>query len=440
MEENKCQNKNEKNPNENKKKNIYEESIDETFMLGNPTGMQVNATRTTQRKDQKLELDTRPDISETDPFKRRPLLGRSPPQQRRGSTGSLNLNLALEDHNWTSLTVDLEESSRNIKRKRNDSSEIKKNMTEEQVLFRQKIDREYCMHRDLLNKITKEVEVLNKVTKEIPNTKKEIKNAIGMLDAYIKRIPSTMNFIPEIIEELKEKVEEREDKETVDGSTQTINRQAIERQKLIDEIDIELEKDLSVEELQEIVKINWPQEVFKQCQLIKGEILQKEDEDLIIITKGVENKETKIMNNIKYTNPQIQKIMDDGKIKPGKMMCSVTLNETMGEDFEERNNKRFIYVIVTEDGGNTIEDKANLMTNLDKILNNIRKNARTNTTCITTKCVEERSVRKVVEYFGRKNDIQISMYNTKEGENVAQENQMEEVKKRKVKNEDTIIL
>ena len=69
---------------------MNEESLDETFMLGNPAGMQVNATRTTQRKDQKLELDTRPEISEIDPFKRRPLLGRPPPQQRRGSTGSLN--------------------------------------------------------------------------------------------------------------------------------------------------------------------------------------------------------------------------------------------------------------------------------------------------------------------------------------------------------------
>ncbi|PSN39855.1 hypothetical protein C0J52_21000 [Blattella germanica] len=243
---------------------------------------------------------------------------------------------------------------------------------------------------------------------------------------FAKHANAFHQWLTETRQKNSEKVEEREDKETVDGSTQTINSQAIERQKLIDEIGNELGKDLSTEELQEIVKINWPKEVFKQCQFIKGEILQREDEDLFIITKGVENKETKIMNKIKYINPQIQKIMDEGKIKTGKMICSITLNETMGEDFEERNNKRFIYVIVTEDGGNTIEDKANLMTNLDKILNIIRKNARINTTCITIKCVEERSMRKVVEYFGRKNDIQISMYNTKEGENVAQENQMEE--------------
>lgn len=388
------------------------------------------------------------DGSEFTPSQNQSLVERSLPDSRRGSIGSLSPDTVMEYQDCALLSdpstfsiseSDKEETSRDKKRKRTSSPEQMRRSQADRALFLQKVDLEYNMHKDLLHQIMVEVGTLVKVIKEIPNTKKEIKSAISTLGDYMKRMPVSMQFIPDIIAELTDSTSVNVVKETIDVGTQTISRQQEEKERLIGELDDHLNSDLTGPQLHDIMATSWPEEVYKSSSLKHGDVLKCADEDIILITKGGDEPAGPLMNKILCINPQIQGLLDEGKLNQGKMVCSKTSHETLGDDFETRPSTRYIYLIPMEDGGVSVGGTTNLILNLERVLAIVRKNGRTNTSCVVTKQVDEVSVRKVLEYFGRRHDIPIPLYSHRERQS-RPATAMEEVKKRRAKQQDTLIL
>lgn len=398
----------------------------------------------------------------TEVFTRKDRIGRSPIRPRQGSIGATADLWTKLDPNKKSTEIgsegaiktnpEMEEAD--SENQNNDNRESKRKRVESPIQnakengqydrFLERIDREYNMLRDIVKKTTDEVNTLKTLITEIPNTKKEIKKAISKLDGYSKRMPTTMSFIQEIVKELTTNTKTAKKTDSMllkDSSTQTVNKKQETKENLIANIENELDQEPDGQQLHELLDLQWPEEIFKKCQLRENETMIWEAEDLIVLTTTKEGLDDKNLEKVKKRDPYIETIIKEKQLNLGKLTCSVTTNGIIDEnDVIKNKTEKYTYLISTSED----DDRHRLCEGLNKAFEIAKKNKKEKISCTTTDHINHRSVRQMLEYIGRKENIQIDMYKkTRRKSTISgkeESNDREKFKSTKRKNEDTIIL
>lgn len=239
-----------------------------------------------------------------DPFQRRDSIPRSPGKTRSEADFKPQGESSTDGQSSHEAISTNKRDVREQKRKRVETPEKERTVDEESSLFIKKMEKEANMLKELLRKTMDEIGILQKTIVEIPNTKKEIKLAINKLASYSKRMPGATEFITEIMEELKEVkvMEEVAEKKTVEVQTQTPTEKQKTTEAQIERIENYLKKEIDVNELQSLLELSWPEEVYQSCEVC-DEIPARDDQDLIIIMDTNEDRNDPVINKVLQSNP-----------------------------------------------------------------------------------------------------------------------------------------
>lgn len=390
-------------------------------------------------------------IDMTDPFARRGSVGRTPPGSRKSSVSSTG---EIHPSGLTKPKVDTErhdqqkgQATRDFKRKRVETPEELKKISHQQRL--QNAEKDYFKLKELTRRILDETKTLKTVITEIPNTKKDIKCASHKLDRYAKEMHASIGFIDDILMALTEpKMEGRQTKEgagtqTTDACTQTASKQQEEKENLIQKIENTLNKDLDQDELRALIETKWPEEVYKKCQINTDTRPNKEEDDVILILKEGRGRDNTLLQKYVKRNPQLVTMLENGQLKGGKMICSRTTNVIIADDYKSNDNmETYTYFVMTETGGETLEDRKELLDNIEKVIDIASKAGRRTTTCVVEKNINETKIRKIIEYTCRKKNTKITLSTTKMGKasEIGEENQYIKGETKRNRNEETILV
>ncbi|CAH1107690.1 unnamed protein product [Psylliodes chrysocephalus] len=379
-----------------------------------------------KRRDSLPRTPTKETSTEWDPFDRRDSLKRTPPRTRSNSlTGQIDPHVNVGQSKKEPTGTDK-------KRRRMETPE-KTNETYQKEI--RKMEREYVLFKELLRKIVEEAKTLKTAVTEIPNTKKEIKTAARKLDYHAKEMQTSTAFIDEMFftlevngpipdisvktttdmsaqtEEAYKPAQENSARKTVDASTQTYSKAQEDKEIAIQEIEAKLNRELDRDELNTLIETKWPDEIYKRCKAAIDTETSKEKRDIIIILKEGEEQERRLLQKPIESNPQLATMLEERQLKTGKMVCSKTSSVLITDDHESNNNMdRYTYLIMTESGGETNEDRDNLTENIKKAMRALKKVNRNTVICTMDKQVNEIRTRKLLEYICRKEDMDLSLY------------------------------
>ncbi|CAH1159957.1 unnamed protein product [Phaedon cochleariae] len=229
-----------------------------------------------------METNTQ-DEEMTNPFQRRESVARSPPMLRHAieanKLDSTEADECFENLGNAGTSTDITDGNdgarREPKRKREDTP-VKMKTNETNYLHR--MEKEHDMLKELMRRTTNEIKTLRKLIKKIPNTKKQIRTAINKLDEFSKRMPNATKYIEELMEELRTtgyKNETAAVRNTTEMGTQTISKQHAEKLKVMARIEDALDKELSDNELKEIIDLKWPEEIYKKMPIRRSRRMHK---------------------------------------------------------------------------------------------------------------------------------------------------------------------
>ncbi|CAG9819952.1 unnamed protein product [Phaedon cochleariae] len=309
-------------------------------------------------------------------------------------------------------------------------------------------EKEYNALKDIAKRMAEELEMVKSVITEIPNTKKEIKNAIKKLDGYVNRMPKALGVMAEVVEGLKTegRIDKREKPEVrpqtqmqkqSPNKTREIGTQTTEwseeKSTILMRIGDGLRNEIKEEEVEEVIDLSWPEDAFERCRRSIETELIGEERSVIIITKEGEKETNNFIKKATERNLQISRIVEQEKLEAGKMVGTKTVSEMMAEKegFEEA-LIRYTYIISTN-GAKAGIDRISLRDNLRNIAEITKTCGHSEIACVVTKQVDGTSTRKCLEWVGREQDMNWVLY-----KGVDQKTEWEGARKRR--EEDVIIL
>lgn len=355
-------------------------------------------------------------------------LSRTPPRERTFSLGSLDRK---------KVAITSPELERSSKRRRElyttteGSSKVGEKM------------------RKSINLMVIEVEALDKVVKENQNTKREIKVILQKMQKLAEQLSgreakSWMGETQRQEQDKQGEVSNAPGPQKTDMATQTppSNLAIAETQtgKGITQsvqVEKELEKDLDEGELQDLIKMDWPEEVYKKCKATQSQedsTSNEADKDLIILMVRDDADQTDIeITKVLERSPVLQALLETGKMAPGKMICSVTKSEIITEDSELQSNTTqnvFLTMLGEE------MDKPSAKTAFINVMKRIAERSKTmgmgRAECVVHKNADFAETRKMLEYACRKTDLQIVLRDRKKDKKITQ--------KKRGTNKDMILL
>ncbi|CAH1107691.1 unnamed protein product [Psylliodes chrysocephalus] len=350
-------------------------------------------------------------------FKRKDSIFRTPPPLRRA------------------YSLNLENTSQEPKRKRDDTPE--KTKTEFEI-FIKKMETER-------NKATEQTQQLASLITTIPNTKKEIKNAIHKAESYTQKMTENTGFIDRLIEELHAPSSKRTTvapkKIMCEMGTQTVSNQQLEKERRVMNIEKAMDLEMDDDRLQEELELQWPEDAFKKCKIHK-EAITGEEENLLFIMKAEETKNNLLLRKLKEKNPQLRKYVEENKLNVGNMVGGIAKSGISGDEMAESAVELITYIALTE-GLNTVEDRIKMKENLVKIKQSDDRKPLSHIWCLIDQNIAYGVARNTLEYIGRKLDISFKVITSKNRAHTVdgdEEINWELVKSKRENNEETILI
>ncbi|CAH1114658.1 unnamed protein product [Psylliodes chrysocephalus] len=369
-------------------------------------------------------IDKTDQKNESYAFKRKDSIHRTPPTQRR--TNSLNLGSTSTDP----------------KRKREDTPE--KTNTEFET-FIKKMETERNKLADLIKRAAEQTQQLKTLITTIPNTKKEIKNAIHKVEAYTQKITENTGFIDQLIEELQTHSSKRitvaPKRNVCEMGTQTVSNQQLEKERLVMDIEKKMDLEMDDDQLQEQLERKWPNDAFKKCEIHK-EAITGEEENVLFIMKAGETNNSLLLRKLKERNPQLRKYVEENKLEVGSMIGGVARSGLFGEKVAESSVELVTYIALTE-GLGTAKDRIKMKENLLEIKQCADRKPVSHVWCVLDQNIDHGVTRNTLEYIGRKINISFKVLMAKNRTHTIdgdEEINWELIKNKRENNEETILI
>lgn len=327
------------------------------------------------------------------PFRRSGKISRSPARPRT--------------HSLTDLLND----ERRHKRPREETPpKDKKNLTSNTKLpsIRQKIQK-------LIDEAQTEISKATLVIQAIPNTKKEIKDAITKMNSIVAQLKgaSIRQWLdtvdkPETSDPYRDKAEEAKlterVKSTAESGSQTEETEPIRLEELAkrNKIKIRLDTINSVKEFNQLAEINWPEGIFERVSMEEGNPLSLRTEDDLAVYVEDKEMEKGIGRTFRERYPELADLKN-----PGAPYIVTTVKMPT---LDRANNSRYVFKVIPKDNTEEGVREETLIRALFKLKKTMVENERKRIHIPIPDNYTPDYLRKCLEYIFRDTDIAVALH------------------------------